>query len=54
MASAKFRAVIAPQARTLNVIWGAFLAAPFIYVGVAWVLTRSPRPVARESGAPGV
>lgn len=43
MPSAKFRAVIAPKARVLNAIWFAFLAAPFLYVVVAWVVTRTPR-----------
>ena len=43
MPSAKFRSVIAPRARTLNIIWFAFLLAPFFYTVVGWVVTRTPR-----------
>lgn len=46
MPSSKFRAVIAPQARTLNIIWFAFLAAPFTYTFIGWVVTRDGRPAA--------
>lgn len=44
MASSRLRAVIAPQARVLNIIWGAFLAAPFVYTLVGWLVSRNPRP----------
>ena len=44
MPSSGFNAVIAPRARNLNVIWFAFLAAPFLYTIVGWVATRGGRP----------
>ena len=44
MASSKFQAVAAPVARTMIIIWAAFLAAPFVYLVVGWILSRNPRP----------
>lgn len=37
---------MAPQARNLNIIWFAFLAAPFFYTFIGWVATRDGRPLA--------
>jgi F0F1-type ATP synthase membrane subunit c/vacuolar-type H+-ATPase subunit K len=42
MPSAKFNALAAPAARTMNIIWAAMLAAPFIYLFVGWIMTRTP------------
>lgn len=44
MPSSKFNAVIAPRARTLNIIWFAFLAAPFFYTVFGYLATRGERP----------
>jgi hypothetical protein len=44
VASSRLRAVIAPQARVLNILWGAFLAAPFLYTALGWLISREPRP----------
>ncbi|MCP4570775.1 MAG: hypothetical protein GY838_00325 [bacterium] len=38
MLSSEFRKLIRPLAITLNIIWGAFLVAPIIYVGIAWFM----------------
>ena len=38
MLSTEFRKLIAPQARVLNIIWGALAFAPFFYVAFAWFL----------------
>jgi len=38
MLSSGFHQVIAPKAKTLNIIWGAFLAACVVYVVVAWIM----------------
>jgi len=46
MLSQEFRSLIAPHARTLNIIWLAFLVAPAIYLVMAWFLTRQPKAVA--------
>lgn len=38
MLSRDFKALIAPRARALFVIWGAIMLAPLMYVVVAWFL----------------
>ena len=38
MLSTEFRKLIAPQARVLNIIWGALAFAPVFYVAVAWFM----------------
>jgi hypothetical protein len=38
MLSTEFRKLIAPQARVLNIIWGALAFASVFYVGVAWFM----------------
>ena len=38
MLSADFKKLIAPQARILNIIWGALAFAPVFYVAVAWFI----------------
>ncbi|MFO7609599.1 MAG: hypothetical protein R6X35_10460 [Candidatus Krumholzibacteriia bacterium] len=53
MASSRLRAVIAPQARVLNILWGAFLAAPFLYTGLGWLISREPRPDAGVGAGAG-
>jgi hypothetical protein len=40
MLTNEFRKLIAPLARTLMIIWGAFLAAPLVYLFIAWTLNR--------------
>lgn len=49
MLSRELLQAVAPRARTLNLIWGAFLAATVIYVAlIAFVVTR---PAAGEAAA---
>ena len=38
MLSAEFKKLIAPQAKVLNIIWGAIMIAPVLYVAVAWFI----------------
>ena len=38
MLSEDFRKVIAPQAKVLNIIWGAFSFATLIYAFIAWIM----------------
>jgi hypothetical protein len=38
MLSQGFHQVLIPRAKVLNLLWGAFMAAPLFYVIVAWVL----------------
>jgi len=38
MLSTEFRKLIAPQARVLNIIWGALVFASVFYVAIAWFM----------------
>ena len=47
MVSTEIVRFLAPRARVLNMIWGAFAVAPLIYVLVSWILTKNivePQP----------
>jgi len=44
MLSADFKKLIAPQARVLNIIWGALAFATIFYVGIAWFMFGQGTP----------
>ncbi len=46
MLSPEFRRILAPAKRNLTIMWGAFMAACFIYSFIAWTVTRSVKPPA--------
>ncbi|MBK8167546.1 MAG: hypothetical protein IPK64_16500 [bacterium] len=46
MLSRELQKAVAPRARTLNVLWGAFLAATVFYVGVAMFAIGDAEPTA--------
>lgn len=41
MISPQFRAQLAKAARPAQIIWGAFLGAALVYVGIAWMVSLS-------------
>ena len=52
MLSPELRAAIAPRTRTLNVLWGAFLAATVFYVAVAMFAVGGSEPAGAAAGPP--
>ena len=50
MLSDHFKRIITPPARTLNIIWLAFMSAPFLYAGVAWFVTTGAEPKEADTG----
>ncbi len=50
MLSAEFKKLIAPQARVLNLIWGALAFATIFYVAVAWFMFGQGTPGDLDAG----
>jgi hypothetical protein len=53
MISRELQQAVAPRARTLNVLWGAFLAATVIYVGVVMLALAGTTPATPAEPAAG-
>ena len=58
MLSADFKDLIAPRARVLNLIWGAFTFAPVMYAVMAWIMfgqaSHTPNEIAPLAEGPGL
>jgi hypothetical protein len=54
MLSAEFKKLIAPQAKMLNIIWGAIMIAPVLYVAVAWFMFGQAAVSDPGANVPGI